>query len=211
MYIHGLHAKSESELSKVQSLSKLSTCGVIYGLEVDYRQPPLSNIMRVCQFIDQNDIDVIVGYDMGGWLAANVGAIKSLPVVLLNPVVEPQVTLSHYYGLNDNLLHGYENFELSRLVLQKNVIGMVVLDVDDTVVDSFKTKNILMDTYMAVWSAGQGHQLNNLHVHINEIKDFLTIADMCSPALSEVSVLPEVLNSTVEIYNQGLTDYHFPN
>lgn len=176
-YIHGLNSKFRPKSQKVKVLSRIYEHGVVQGLDINFLEAPSHNISKVIRFIDKQKIDVIVGCGMGAWLAAHIGVAKSLPVVLLNPVMAPHITLANH-GFTKDLLLQYKDFKVVDVASKKSALGLVIIDVNNHMIDPFKTQDALSDFYICVFSVGQGNRLEDLSIHLSEVQNFLRIAEM---------------------------------
>ena len=87
-YLHGYNSYFK-ENNKVKALELL---GKVVGLDVDYNR---GNVLidEVSDWAIKENVDLIVGCSMGGWLASHVGASIGVPAAIL-PKIEISLAVS---------------------------------------------------------------------------------------------------------------------
>ncbi|MCY9865087.1 hypothetical protein OTK49_21445 [Vibrio coralliirubri] len=103
LYIHGAFSAFKPDSEKVKNLQKVfEVVGVSYSMETPYPE----NKAMLVQFCRDNGIDAVVGTSLGGLYAAEVSAELSIPAILINPCVEPVMSLSTIVGTMTNFATG---------------------------------------------------------------------------------------------------------
>ena len=97
LYIHGFRSSAKS--STITRLQRQWTDFEIHAIDVNHH--PAESIAAIERYVLEHGIDLLMGTSLGGYyvLAANV----ALPKVVVNPVIEPGVSLDRedMYGTLD--------------------------------------------------------------------------------------------------------------
>lgn len=85
LYIYGYNSSSNSNTFKwlKEHLSNTD----IYSISYD-QENPSDSIDKLCDYILENTIDIIIGSSLGGWYAMHLATRFSLPCILINPVTD---------------------------------------------------------------------------------------------------------------------------
>ena len=173
-YIHGFASAFDPSSVKLQTLSRL---GPVSGQTVDYTQPTDRLIERAIAQTNWDDIDLIAGTSMGGWLAAVLGTRLGIPFVAINPSVQPQLTLGKYLG--PGVDYQGQLFELtaeavdSYFDLPTGGQGLILLDEGDEVIDAKATQAALSAHYPVISFPGGNHRFAHMEDALPLIQDFL--------------------------------------
>ena len=85
LYIYGYNSSSNSNTFKwlKEHLSNTDMYSISYDQE-----NPSDSIDKLCDYILENTIDIIIGSSLGGWYAMHLATRFSLPCILINPVTD---------------------------------------------------------------------------------------------------------------------------
>jgi predicted esterase YcpF (UPF0227 family) len=185
VYLHGFNSAFSPENDKVKSLSSLGTVvGVSYdsyGTYDNIRSYLINEIL-------QHDLDdlVLVGTSLGGFWAAELGSVLSLPSVIINPCYDPTNMLQKYVGPQKNYLTLQEtSFELSSALSYANrktyeldfkYLPLVLLNMGDEVIDSYETRRLFQRFIMVSWTGGS-HRFDDME---SALKDIALYSNRCS-------------------------------
>jgi predicted esterase YcpF (UPF0227 family) len=180
-YLHGYSSYFNEENPKVKELLKL---GRVVGIDIDYNADCHTTIDRAIEFCMKENVDLVVGCSMGGWLASHVGAALGIPFVALNPAVYPSVSLSKYLDIPDGQLDygGYPMRPIGVTVLSNYIefnmqgSGLILLETGDKVFDYRFTKSKLDKYYKVVVVEGGSHQFDSLEDQLDEIENFVELS-----------------------------------
>jgi len=174
MYLHGFGSKFDPNSTKILQLSEL---GDVDGFEIDYTLGEELVIEQSVAQIMNKDVDLLVGTSMGGWLAAKLSNILSIPFTAFNPVILPSDTLQKYIGEHTDFC-GKEYFLDDHTVNQFTKIsdsgyGLVFLDEGDELIDSSVSKKTLEQYYRVISYTGGCHRFEHIPESISIIEKFL--------------------------------------
>ena len=165
LYLHGFASYFDPNASKVKELSSI---GTVYGFDIDYTQSPDDNIIKAQKFIKEknNDIDLIVGCSLGGWLATKISEITRIPFVALNPSVYPNMSLYSYQGKGID----YRNkpYELSDVTIKRYTRmstkgnGLIFLNKGDEVLNAKFIYDEVKGFYPVFMFKGGDHRFSNI-------------------------------------------------
>lgn len=175
MYLHGFASFYKPSSDKVQALSQLAP---VVGLDLDYSQGAQYVMDLACEFAKKEQVDLIVGCSLGGWLSAQVGSQLKLPFVLLNPSINPNQTLSRYIGKG-------ETFDGKPFVMTQEIIasypdiattgdGLVLLQKEDEVLDAQESHEALIGHYETHLFEGGNHRFEGLEDHLGLIETWFS-------------------------------------
>ena len=118
IYLHGFSSSAASNKAEVFKRALAETRFLILDYPAHRPHAAVSSIARsitraLTEFPDEKV--TLMGSSMGGFyaqfLAAELDTVKS--VVLINPALQPQITLKPYIGMNTNMVTG-EPFEFAQ-------------------------------------------------------------------------------------------------
>lgn len=125
VYIHGFN--SGLKPNKIKKLSKVLNAdsdivyrvhGVQWDSELDYQ----TNFNNLVEQINQFDNEVLlIGCSLGGFYARQIGNVIGCNVVLINPVVDPQLQLKCLIGQHTNYVTG-KSYTFTEQLLNSYVI-----------------------------------------------------------------------------------------
>lgn len=180
MYVHGFGSSFDPTSDKIVTLSQL---GEVVGMSYDYTANPHQIKMTLIEFALDNVVDLVVGTSLGGYFAAEVGMVVGVPVVMINPAVNPRETLRKYLGenvdhygnsytLTEDTLSGYSFIAVSP------VCGLVLLDEGDEVINAFDIATVLADHFHIVRFPGGSHRFEHMAESLDHISAHFDAAEM---------------------------------
>lgn len=173
LYVHGAFSAFKQESPKVKALSKnFEVFGINYSMENTF----FYNLKIIESFCFENEIDFIVGTSLGGLFATEVGSILNIPSVLINPCVEPIMSLSTIIGEQKNYTTGLNETLTKELVetypdlATVSVDTLIFLGMKDDLIDSMKTKELFEDKATIFTDEKEDHYWETFNE--NEIIEF---------------------------------------
>lgn len=160
LYIHGAFSAFKPDSEKVKGLSKkFDVIGINYSME-DTFQETLKNIRNLC--IKEN-VDFVVGTSLGGLYAGEINNVLGLPAVMINPCVEPQMSLSTIIGTQKNWTTGKEEVFTKQLVatypsmaaVERNCL--IFVGMKDDLIDSAKTIKLYSERCQVIRNEEEDH------------------------------------------------------
>src|SRR5690606_16266988 len=142
LYIHGFGSKTDPSSDKQIALRRIAE---VSAFAPDYAQPYAQVLEGVSPLLE--DVDLLIGTSMGGFLVSRLSELTGKPFVAINPVMSPLPTLSKYLGTHEDyygrtytmtpdIAASYPDF----LPSDK---GLVLLDMEDELIDSRATQRLL--------------------------------------------------------------------
>ena len=166
MYIHGFGSKFDETNPKVIALREL---GEVVGCNIDYTQSITTITSQLKTFIIKNKIDLLVGCSMGGFYANRMGNIfKGLPNVMLNPAIEPNITLAKLKldYLPKYLIQSYKD------KFNKSGLGLLIVEIGDELIDANDTYKKIGSKFTSYKFSGGNHRFENIKKAIPLIKSY---------------------------------------
>ena len=174
LYLHGFASFFKPNSDKALALSQL---GQVVGLDLDYSKGAEMVLHDALTYAQQQQVDLIVGCSLGGWLAAHVGSQLNLPFVCLNPSLYPSQTLARYSG--DGVAFDGKPFHLSLDTIASypdialDGKGLVLLQRDDDILDAEQSFKALKAHYETYLFEGGSHRFDGLENHLVQITEFI--------------------------------------
>lgn len=181
IYIHGFNSAFDSSSEKVRHLSRM---GNVRGIDYDSCESCLKIFKKLASEISIQDEIIFVGTSLGGFWAAEMGRRFSAPSVVINPSVEPRVSLRKYIGaqftnhvtgesktLSQGSVLSYEK-RLDEQMEQYTFLPLVLLDMGDEVIDSHTTQKLLEDFPMTCFKGGS-HRFDHMEAALDEIERYV--------------------------------------
>lgn len=144
-YIHGAFSAYKPESEKVLGLKEsFDVVGISYSMEKTFKE----NLMMLINFCEEESVDFVVGTSLGGLYAAEINDMTGLPAILINPCVEPQMSLSTIVGKQKNFTTGEdEDFTKELVKTYPNLAAiskgcLVFVGMKDDLIDSLKTEKL---------------------------------------------------------------------
>lgn len=163
LYIHGFGSRYDPGHVKIKSLEQL---GTVVGVDVNYCKGFKSSFDSIMSVIVSENVDLIVGTSMGGYMAAHVGAKAGIPFVALNPATQPSVTLQKWIGTftdysgKDQCLS--EATATSFPDITQEGAGLVIVESSDEIINASETVDLLEHVFNVEQFKGGSHRF----VHI---------------------------------------------
>ena len=82
IYLHGFGSIANQNHPKVKELERL---GTVKSIAPDYSKSFNEIILHVYSHCEIEQVNLIVGTSMGGWLASIISALDNIPFVAINP------------------------------------------------------------------------------------------------------------------------------
>jgi len=177
LYIHGWGSRFDPTNDKILLLSEI---GNVTGVDVDYTQP-ISEIQEtIYNAMIADDIDLLVGTSMGGYMANLMGTAWCVPYVMINPATDPAISLQKYIGAGIDYYDRHYTLRAETLTTftsmsdNTNVPGLLLLDMADDVCNAVETNQMFLNssnvsTY--TWNDGS-HRFDHMAESLPLIEDF---------------------------------------
>lgn len=178
LYVHGFGSHYDPNHEKIKMLESL---GEVVGVDVDYCKGFTAVFEKVLDTVLAENVDLIVGTSMGGYMAAHVGAETGIPFVALNPAVEPSESLKKWEG-NFTDFTGHSHY-LDEVTVEnypdiiKEGCGLVIVETGDEVISAFHTSELLDEVFEVHVIKGGSHRFTHMEQAVELIKDFLKRAE----------------------------------
>ena len=163
LYVHGYGSVVDKAMTHPKYL-ELSKLGTVHAIAHDYSESYHKILGDTINYVIENDIDLIVGTSMGGWVASHVGAETGVPFVSLNPSITPSTTLKKYDDTKMTC-DEYPDFN-------PHGFGVVFVESGDDVIDPKETVSQLNGHYPVNVIDGGSHKFESLCIIIKNIKEF---------------------------------------
>lgn len=177
LYIHGWGSRFDPTSDKILLLSEI---GNVTGVDVDYTQP-ISEIQEtIYNAMIADDIDLLVGTSMGGYMANLMGTTWSVPYVMINPATDPAISLQEYIGSGIDYYDRHYTLNIKTLTSfykmsdRSKVPGLLLLDMDDDVCDAVETNQMFKNSEHVktfTWTNGS-HRFDHMPESLSLIEDF---------------------------------------
>ena len=176
LYIHGWGSRFDANSDKIAELSKVYK---VFGVSIQYTDPLAKIQENLYNALVSFEVDFLVGTSMGGYMAHATGNRYSIPYVMINPAIDPAITLLKYVG--SGLDHYGSPYELTEAqcktfpaISESNVPGLLLLDMDDDVIDANKTAQIFLNSEQVqtyTWKNGS-HRFDHMKDAVPIIQEF---------------------------------------
>lgn len=171
LYVHGFGSKFDPKVEKVVCLEKL---GEVVGININYCEGFDAVYEKVKAVIMDNDIDLLVGTSMGGYMAGHLGTKLGIPFVALNPVIYPEKTLERRLGtftdyanrvctLTTDIIDTYGGFAMGGC-------GLIAVEMGDDVIDPLETDRVLHGKYHVMVYHDGNHGFTSMEKLLPEIE-----------------------------------------
>jgi len=162
MYIHGWRGSFE----KAEKLKSLMCDVVAY----DYSDYVTEALTKLREKIVNDEVDVIVGSSFGGFLADTLAEELNLPVVLINPLTDPQ----DLYRIAD---FPKDNISKMEQIIESKVLSrnhkLVIINEDDKLLDPQKTLTYYINKSKIKRLSSGGHRCENFDDVLSDIEEFI--------------------------------------
>lgn len=103
------------------------------------------------------DAPIVVGTSLGGFFSNYLALTANVPAVIVNPTLQPSVSL-HNYGENARVLAGYKHLEALTAQTRHRPTRIVVVGIRDDVVDP-RTNGLLLKEEATTVMLDMGHRI----------------------------------------------------
>lgn len=177
MYIHGAFSAFKPDSEKVKGLKKnFEVVGMSYTMEDSFDL----TLAKLKEFAKHSNVDFVVGTSLGGLFAAELNKELGLPAVLINPCVEPKMSLSTITGNQTNFATGKKELFTEALANTYPDISsfsnscLVCLGMKDDLIDAKKTIELATDyVFDFIINEDEDHYWEFFEEN-KRIKDFLS-------------------------------------
>jgi len=178
LYVHGFGSHFDPTHSKIKILGEL---GTVVGVDVEYCKGFEHSYNIVFDAVLAQEVDLIIGTSMGGYIAAHVGAKTGTPFVALNPATIPSVNLQKWVGnftdfsgndhcLTDAVVEGYPE-------ITTDGWGLVIVESGDEIINASDTVAMLENNFQVVKLNGGGHRFVHMELALPIIREFYSRAN----------------------------------
>lgn len=159
-YIHGAFSAYKPDSEKVKGLSEaFDVVGVNYSVETPFNE----NVEMMVEFCLNEKVDFVVGTSLGGLFASEINNRIGLPAVMINPCVEPVMSLSTIVGTQKNFTTGKD--ETLTMDLVKTYPSMakvsdsclIFIGMKDQLINSEKTELLYKDKAPVIRNEEEDH------------------------------------------------------
>jgi predicted esterase YcpF (UPF0227 family) len=179
IYLHGFNSAYDPSAEKIKLLSTIGeVTGITYNSFGTYQE--IFNEIS-SQVPDRDDV-VFVGTSLGGFWASEMGLLFGTPSVIINPCYDPHTMLRKYVGeqhvnyqtgeQNTLGLSAVETYPVYGIMKTGAYRPLVLLDMGDEVIDSFKTSEVLSAFPMVYWADGS-HRFDHLENSLQDIQEYV--------------------------------------
>ena len=141
MYIHGAYSKFDPNNARFADMEDVN----VYGFTHTFKNSLDEIIEMARKVLIENDIDIIVGCSLGGYLASIVSDRFTIPAVAINPVYDINIIHSKY-DVTDAFVESTKDIDF-----KPRMVGHVYLGREDDVIDPIKSYKKLTFLGMEPW------------------------------------------------------------
>jgi len=170
IYLHGLNSSSKSKtaLNIADSFNNL----IVPDFNEKNVFETIEQIYKIISNINTNQKVFIIGSSLGGFFANYFGSLNELPVILINPLVDPD-DMNQFVEIDE---FTPESIEQLKLFLPDDTSrgGMLVLlDKDDEIFDYTKAVEKYSNMGMIECFDGGSHRFDHLKQSKNIIGEYI--------------------------------------
>ncbi|CAH7418528.1 hypothetical protein VCHA53O466_50352 [Vibrio chagasii] len=206
MYIHGAFSAFKPDSQKVLNLKKaFDVVGCSYSMEDDFNH----NREILIQFARDNNVDFIVGTSLGGLYASEVGNELSLPSVLINPCVEPVMSLSTIIGEMTNFATGKKEILTQELVntfpikAKLTRRSLVFVGLQDELIDAQRTYDMYSEKTSVLLNYEEDHYWEDFEFNEGIVKHFPCLSETSTSLAKLESLMPISKPKWISIEEEG--------
>jgi predicted esterase YcpF (UPF0227 family) len=180
IYLHGFNSGFDRQNQKIKDLSLI--VDRVLGFTINYLESgDVSGLDILIKSLSDNynGETILVGTSLGGYFARHFSAKYKLRTILINPAVDPHISLRKAIGDITNYFTGLEYYvtseavaALSKYDTSKTEDTLMILATDDDVVPYQSSLNRYGAECKVILTNG-GHRLNDLNNVIAEITAFI--------------------------------------
>lgn len=151
---------------KAEKVEHLRQLWPVMGVNADYSQTPKNIIEDLETIVLSHNIGALIGVGLGAFFASYVGALRGLPFIAINPMIDPYTSLSKYrVDIPEDTLEAYSLVEFP-----DNGIGLILLDRADEELDSVLSYKTLKDLFAVKIFKGGSHEFEHTAQSLDEIE-----------------------------------------
>ena len=177
LYLHGFASCGDSNKTRILK----SFFGEDEVLAPDLPVNPHEAVSLARKLIIEHDIDLVIGSSLGGFYASYLCETMGLKTVLINPSIQPYITLRPFIGTNHYWCSG-KAFEFTKedlTALFEYAIGtpndpqkyLLLLQTGDELLDYKRAEEKYAGAKIIVQEGGN-HRFENLKEYLTEIRAF---------------------------------------
>lgn len=157
VFLHGYGSSGEKS-STGKSVKEIFPHTEVMCFTYDYQNPLRSaqEILQQLADINQQDVELIVGVSLGGFWARWLANQISVPLFLINPSLNPAVSLKKRNDFNPDFLTHFDKYSVEQDDPELPIT--VLLGTQDTVIDPVTAATVYLGRARVVMVSG-GHQL----------------------------------------------------
>lgn len=176
LYIHGYQGSFNPSSERLAQFSD-TTKFEVYGINHD-SNITLYDVVDDAQLCcTKNNIDIIIGISLGGFIASHISSIVKLPCILINPVSSIVPMSKQRYLMNDEVISSYS------VPFTPKYVESVYVGLNDTVIDPTYIIDICSEQGITCY---EDEDADHRHVGVDLVDDVVSIVDDYS-LLSSIS------------------------
>lgn len=182
VYIHGFNSAANPQSDKIQQLSKL---GDVITVTYDTFAPYDVIELELSAQVPSDEDVTFVGTSLGGFWAFQMGRKFAAPSVIINPAINPALSLCKYIGieqmnhvtgevktLSDWVVETYIDKALDDKDKSLAFLPLLLLDLGDDVLNPFTTRDTLTMCPMFTWNGGS-HRFDHMEQALDKINNYV--------------------------------------
>lgn len=160
IFLHGYGSSGKTSSTGKTIRNILSDVEVVC-FTYNYHDPSKSaqDILTQLQKLNLADVELVVGVSLGGFWARWLANRINVPLVLINPSLQPQLSLHCRPDFNENLLKEFDNYSVKCDVPELPIT--VILGTKDDVVSPEHAIKTYTNRARLVLVEGAGHKLTH--------------------------------------------------
>lgn len=174
VFLHG-YGSSGSSSSTGKIVKSIFPDSTVMCFTYDYSNPNNSaaDIIRQLNEIDTNEIELIIGVSLGGFWARWLANRLSVPLVMINPSLQPQQSLLTRPEVDSSSLKDFDKYSVSGDAVDLPIT--VLLGTDDQVVSPELAIQTYCDRARVILVDGGQHQLTPEQITTPLIQAYNTV------------------------------------
>jgi predicted esterase YcpF (UPF0227 family) len=177
LYLHGFNSAYDPNSAKLKTLEEISDliCPTYntFGDAKDLEKELLAHV-------DEHEPDIIAGCSLGGYWAGRLSSKCNSLGVMINPSINPKVSLKRALGEHKNFVTGEKKVLTEEIIASYDSLlnyhadsGLVLLDMADELLDAYDSKKRLEPIYQVVTFDGGSHRFSHMKESLEHIENAL--------------------------------------